>query len=100
MKLSTLVLATSMVIAPAMAFAQSSPAPANESGPGVSPTTQQPTDQGSGSETGNVKGTPSRGTMNRSPNADHMGTTGAGTTSGSRMNSPSTGSKPADANAK
>ena len=55
------------------AFAQSSPAPANQSGTAVSPTAPSPTDPSTASETGNTKGQPSRGTMNRQP-----GTTGSG----------------------
>src|SRR5260221_1588027 len=45
------------------AFAQSSPAPANQSGPGVNPTSSSPTDSSAGSESGNTKGLPETGTM-------------------------------------
>jgi len=90
MKLSTLLLATSMIVAPAIAFAQSQPAPANQTGPSVSPTTQQPTDQGAGNETGNTKAAPSgsmeQGSSSMSPSTS--GTTGAGTGS---MSGPTTG---------
>ena len=55
------------------AFAQSSPAPANQSGPGVSPTAPSPTDPSSAAESGNTKGIPERGTMRTVP-----GTTGSG----------------------
>ena len=44
------------------AFAQSSPSPANQAGPGVSPTAPSPTDQSAGSESGNTVGVPERGT--------------------------------------
>jgi len=54
------------------AFAQSSPAPANQSGPGVSPTTPSPTDPSTAGASGNTKAVPERGTMSR------PGTTGAG----------------------
>jgi hypothetical protein len=57
------------------ALAQSSPAPANQSGPGVSPTTPSPTDPSTGSESGNTKGLPERGTMRTAP-----ATTGSGVT--------------------
>lgn len=81
MTIRKLILATAIVAAgTGFAFAQSSPAPANQSGPAVSPTTPSPTDPSTASETGNTKGQPSRGTMNKS------GTTGSG------MNSPSRGS--------
>lgn len=100
MKLSTLVLATSMIVAPAMAFAQSQPSPSNQSGPSVNPTTQQPTDQGAGNETGNTKATPSRGSMGQGGSSmSPSDTTGAGsadTESGSKR----TGTKPADSDVK
>jgi hypothetical protein len=56
------------------AFAQSSPAPANQSGPGVSPSTPSPTDPSSAAESGNIKGIPERGTMSAPT------TTGSGVT--------------------
>lgn len=101
MKLSTLVLATSMIVAPAIAFAQSQPAPANQSGPSVNPTTQQPTDQGAGNETGNTKATPNRGSMGEgsSMSPGSSGTTGAGS-SDIESGSKATGTKPADSDAK
>ncbi len=61
MKLKTLVVAAGLIAVPALAFAQSAPAPANSSGPGVSPTVQSPTDMGAGGVSGNTKGIPSRG---------------------------------------
>lgn len=100
MKLSTLVIAASMIVTPAIAFAQSSPAPANQSGPSVNPAAQQPTDQGAGAETGNTKGTPNRGTMGRdSMNSGSMGTTGSGV-GGTHSGSKTLGTKPADSDAK
>ena len=88
MKLTTVILATSMLaVAPAASFAQSSPSPNNQSGPGVNPTVQSPTDQGAGGETGNTKATPERGTMTR-------GTTGSDVSgSGSMGKSGTTGEK-------
>jgi hypothetical protein len=58
----------------ASAFAQSAPAPANQSGPSVSPTTPSPTDPAAAGQSGNTKGTPERGTTRMAP-----GTTGSGT---------------------
>jgi hypothetical protein len=63
MKLATVLLAAGLIAAPGIALAQSSPSPNNQSGPGVSPSVQAPTDQGVGSESGNLKGQPSRGAM-------------------------------------
>ena len=56
-----------------LAFAQSAPAPANQSGPSVSPTTQSPTDPAVGGQSGNKKGTPERATKSKP-----SGTTGSG----------------------
>ena len=42
----------------ATAFAQSAPAPANQSGPSVNPTTSSPTDPAAAGQSGNTKGTP------------------------------------------
>ena len=84
MKIRTLVLATTLLTAATgFAFAQSSPAPANTSGGGVSATTPSPTDPSTASESGNTKGTPSRAT-----NAQQMGsgaTTGSGVSGGQDM---------------
>lgn len=57
----------------ASALAQSAPSPANQSGPGLSPTAPSPTDPSAAAESGNVKGIPERGTV-RTPPA----TTGSG----------------------
>jgi len=57
----------------AAVFAQSAPAPANQSGPGVSATTPSPTDPSTASQSGNTKGVPERGTMSGAP-----ATTGSG----------------------
>ena len=82
MTIRKLILATAIVAAgTGFAFAQSSPAPANQSGGGVSATTPSPTDPSTAGESGNTKGTPVRGTMNARP-----GTTGSG------FNSPTPGS--------
>jgi hypothetical protein len=71
MKLTTVILAASMLaLAPAAAFAQSSPSPNNQSGPSVSPTAPSPTDPAAGADQGNTKAIPERATP---------GTTGAGT---------------------
>jgi len=99
MKLSTLVLTATMIVTPAIAFAQSSPSPSNQTGPSVNPTPQQPTDQGAAGESGNTKAT-SGGTMGRdTTKSDSMGTTGAGT-SGTPSGSKTLGTKPADADEK
>jgi hypothetical protein len=88
MKLTTVILATSMLaLAPAASFAQSSPSPNNQSGPGVSPTTPSPTDPGTGASSGNTKAIPERATP---------GTTGAGTgmgTSGTTTRPHTSGEK-------
>jgi len=73
------------VAAVGIAFAQSSPAPANQSGPSVSPTTPSPTDPSAGAQSGNTKGTPQRGTMNKSDTMHKSGTTGAGSAKQQRM---------------
>lgn len=88
MKLSTLVVATATIVAPAIAFAQSSPAPANQSGGGVSPSVQSPTDQGSAGETGNQKGMPARGMMKSGTTGAAVGMEKDSKTTGSGMNSP------------
>ena len=78
MTIRRLILATTILAAGAAgAFAQSSPAPANQSGGGVSATTPAPTDQSISSEGGNSKGVPARGTNAQSGKAQ-MGTTSAG----------------------
>lgn len=77
----TLLIATALATgAVSYAAAQSSPAPANQSGGGISATTPSPTDPGTAGETGSTKGTPAAGTkrMQRAP-----------ATSGSGMKSPS-----------
>ena len=76
MKIRTLVLATTLLTtATGLAFAQSSPAPANQSGGGISATTPAPTDPSIASESGNTTSAPARGTDAR-PGA--AGTTGSG----------------------
>ena len=85
MTIRKLILATAIVAAgTSFALAQSAPAPANQSGGGVSATTPSPTDPSTASETGNSKGTPARGTMNARPGTTGMGPAGA--------NSPTPGS--------
>ena len=71
MKLKSLVLAAGLIAVPALAFAQSAPAPANTSGPNVSPTVQSPTDMGAGSVSGTRKGIPSRGVKKSSTIVKH-----------------------------
>ncbi len=78
MRPSKLAIAIFIAALPATAaLAQSSPPPANQSGPGVSPTTPSPTDPSAGSESGNTRGIPERGTMT-APTAPPPGTTGSG----------------------
>jgi hypothetical protein len=96
MKLSTVIFASTMLVAPAIAFAQSQPAPANQGGQDVSKTTGMPTDQGTGNETGNTKAKPAD-TM-RSGSKMKSGTTGmksgtSGAASGSTMSGPTTGNQ-------
>ncbi|HEY6024545.1 MAG TPA: hypothetical protein VIV34_10265 [Pseudolabrys sp.] len=77
MTIRRLILASAFVAAgTGLALAQSSPAPANQSGGGVSATSPAPTDPSTASESGNTKGVPARGTLNAQP-----GTTGMGATS-------------------
>lgn len=81
----TLLIATALATgAASYAAAQSSPAPANQSGGGVSATTPSPTDPGMSGQTGNTKGTPATGAkrMHRTP-----ATTGSGMKPPSSRNS-------------
>ena len=74
MKFRSLILATTLLTAATgFAFAQSSPSPANSSGPDVHANTPAPTDMSSTGD--NIKGIPSRGTA-----AQGRATTGAGMT--------------------
>jgi hypothetical protein len=57
MKLKTVVFAAGLIAIPALAFAQSAPAPVNQSGPGVT-RTQSPTEMGAASVTGETKAVP------------------------------------------
>lgn len=75
MLLRKLAITSLIAVTPTVALAQSAPAPANQSGPGVSPTTPSPTDPSAGSEGGNTRGIPERGTMTAPP-----ATTGSGVT--------------------
>ena len=59
MKVKSLVFAASLIAVPALAFAQSSPAPVNQSGPGVT-RTQSPTDMGAAGVSGETKAVPGR----------------------------------------
>jgi hypothetical protein len=59
MKLKSLVFAAGLIAVPALAFAQSAPAPVNQSGPGVT-RTQSPTDMGAAGVSGNTKAVPAR----------------------------------------
>ena len=78
MRVKKFALAVLIASVPATAaLAQSSPSPSNQSGPGVSPTTPAPTDPSAGSESGNTRGIPERGTMS-APTAPQTGTTGSG----------------------
>lgn len=92
MKITSLILATAILTAPAVAFAQSSPSPNNQSGPGVSATTPAPTDPGAGNETGNSKAMPERGTMNKSGSmgSGKMGSSAKGESKGTTTGSGST----------
>jgi hypothetical protein len=60
MRLKPIVLAAGLLGGPAIALAQSAPSPNNQSGPGVSPSVQSPTDPGTGNASGNTKATPER----------------------------------------
>jgi hypothetical protein len=73
MRLRMIAIAAILAAGPAVAFAQSSPAPANQSGGGTSATTPSPTDPSTAGQTGNTKGEPARGTMTAP-----SGTTGSG----------------------
>lgn len=65
------ILLTAALLTPAIAFAQSSPSPNNQSGPGVSATAPSPTDPGAGAVSGDTAARPARPTMSGSP--DTMG---------------------------
>jgi hypothetical protein len=74
MTIRSLILATTIVAAgTGFALAQSAPAPANQSGGGVSATTPAPTDPSTAGESGNTKGKPARGTLNAQPGTTGMG---------------------------
>jgi hypothetical protein len=60
MKLKSIMLAAGLLAVPAIALAQSAPSPNNQSGPGVSPSVQAPTDMGAGGASGNTKAVPAR----------------------------------------
>jgi hypothetical protein len=87
MSLRTLAVVALIATLPAVtAFAQSAPAPANQSGPSVSPTSPSPTDPAAAGQSGNTKGVPERGTTKMAP-----GTTGSGiTTAPGSMNRDNT----------
>ena len=81
MKLKSLVFAAGLIAVPALALAQSAPAPVNQSGPGVSPTVQSPTDMGAAGQSGSTKAVPARkGTPKM-----HMGKRGKTPTTGSNI---------------
>jgi hypothetical protein len=65
MKVKAVVFAAGLIAVPALAFAQSSPAPVNQSGPGVT-RTQSPTEMGAGAVTGETKAIPA-GKTSKSP---------------------------------
>jgi hypothetical protein len=89
MTIRKLILATAMIAAgTGFALAQSAPAPANSSGPSVSPTTPAPTDPSAAGQSGDTKGTPSRGTMKSG-----SGTTGMGGSTGATTPTPGTNAK-------
>ena len=79
MKLKSLVFAAGLIAVPALAFAQSAPAPVNQSGPGVT-RTQSPTDMGAAGVSGNTKAVPARKSMRSKLRM------------GKRTNAPTTGS--------
>ena len=60
MKLKSVVFAAGLIAVPALAFAQSSPSPVNQSGPGVTGTNQAPTEMGAGAVSGETKAVPGR----------------------------------------
>jgi hypothetical protein len=81
MTIRKLVLATAILTAATgFAFAQSAPAPVNQSGGGTTPSQASPTDMGEAGQTGLTKGTPTRGANN--------GAMMAPTTNGSGVKSP------------
>jgi hypothetical protein len=57
-KLKSIVFAAGLIAVPALAFAQSSPSPINQSGPGVTGTNQAPTEMGAAAVTGQTKAVP------------------------------------------
>jgi len=65
--------ATIVAAGTGFAFAQSAPAPANQSGGGVSATTPSPTDPSTAGQSGQTKGVPARGTLNAQPGTTGMG---------------------------
>jgi len=78
-KARTLLLATALAVGGASyAMAQSSPAPANQSGGGTSATTPAPTDPGTAGATGNTKGQPAAGTGMRNTTGSGMSNSSMG----------------------
>jgi len=76
MKFTSIVLAAGLLAAPAIAMAQSSPSPKNSTEPGMTTTTQSPTEMGASSTSGERKGTPARSAMTKSKvkKSHHMAT--------------------------
>lgn len=85
MAIRSLILAITVVAAgTGFALAQSAPAPANQSGGGVSATTPAPTDPSTAGESGNTKGTPARRATNARPGTTGMGATNPGPASNAK----------------
>jgi hypothetical protein len=84
MKLTSIVLAAGLLAVPAIALAQSSASPNNQSGPGVSPTVQSPTDMAAGGNaSGNTKAVPARSAKKKVKKGSTMGAAPKGS---SKMN--------------
>jgi hypothetical protein len=98
MKLKSVVFAAGLIAVPALAFAQSSPAPVNQSGPGVTKT-QSPTEMGAAGvsgETKAVKGTSSKMKMGKRSKKDAP-TTGSNIRERQQRNaSPASGAEGAE----
>ncbi|OJY44769.1 MAG: hypothetical protein BGP08_00260 [Rhizobiales bacterium 64-17] len=82
------------------AAAQSSPAPANQSGGGISATTPAPTDPGTAGQSGNTKGTPAMGAkqMQKTPMTTGSGMKSAPNSRDSKMETMEKTKSPASQN--
>ncbi|MBN9051408.1 MAG: hypothetical protein J0H78_18275 [Rhizobiales bacterium] len=97
----TLLIATALATgAVSYAAAQSSPAPANQSGGGISATTPAPTDPGTAGQSGNTKGTPAMGAkqMQKTPMTTGSGMKSAPNSRDSKMETMEKTKSPASQN--